>query len=80
MAFIGTPAEYAEIFKGVLFDPKGRKAVTPNGIRMGRTHFNATYGGHMWALDRWHARTTYKAWIAFTTCEFFSPPIYRKGT
>lgn len=63
-----------EFFDGCVYIQESHRVFTPSGALLKTEQFNATYGGFVFQLDDSGAKTTRKAWEAFTESQVVRYP------
>ncbi len=68
------PDDQVEYFAGCCYVMDENKIMTPDGIVIDASRFNATYGGRTFVMDAGNAKTTRKAFEAFTESQVYRFP------
>ena len=63
-----------DYFKGCVYIKTKDKILTPDGLLLKSSSFNATYGGYIFGVDSDNETTTKKAWEAFTESQCYKYP------
>lgn len=61
-------------FQGCCYIKDCNRILTPNGMKLDQSRFNATYGGYVFALDSIGDKTTPDAWKVFTNSQALDFP------
>ena len=60
-----SPAQQIELFRGCCYITSTHRIMTPNGLMLDQSRFNATYGGFSFSMDQTNERVVRSAWECF---------------
>lgn len=64
-----------EMFAGYALNVRAMRVVTPDGMLLSKSRFNALFGPYVFSMDANNEYTTRNAWEAFTMNSAYRPPI-----
>jgi len=68
-----------EMFKGCVYVSDTHTILTPSGLQLNESRFNALMGGYTYVLDKANSKTTKSAWEAFTQSQVLKFPKVNSG-